>query len=83
MADTTNAAPTRAATGPQTAPHGAPGPRVAQTRERAAGGRTGPRIGSLCTGYGGLDLAVQRVFGGETVWHADIDPGATATATAA
>jgi len=39
---------------------------------------TGPRIGSVCTGYRGLDTAVEAVFGGETVWHADIDPGASA-----
>lgn len=31
-------------------------------------------LGSLCTGYGGLDLAVQRVFGGELSWVADSDP---------
>lgn len=35
------------------------------------------RIGSLCTGYGGLDQAVQRVFGGTTAWTSDIDPGAS------
>lgn len=34
----------------------------------------GPRLGSLCTGYGGLDLAVQRVFGGTPLWVADNDP---------
>lgn len=34
------------------------------------------RLGSLCTGYGGLDTAVQAVFGGETVWVADVDKGA-------
>ncbi|MEV6046058.1 DNA cytosine methyltransferase [Streptomyces xanthochromogenes] len=34
------------------------------------------RIGSFCTGYGGLDEAVQRVFGGELAWVSDIDPGA-------
>jgi DNA (cytosine-5)-methyltransferase 1 len=34
------------------------------------------RIGSLCTGYGGLDMAVQQVFGGEPAWVSDIDPGA-------
>lgn len=39
---------------------------------------TGPRIGSLCTGHGGLDAAVQAVYGGRTVWHADPDPGVTA-----
>lgn len=36
------------------------------------------RIGSLCTGYGGLDEAVQQVYGGELVWVADNDPGAAA-----
>ncbi|MFF4698418.1 DNA cytosine methyltransferase [Streptomyces chattanoogensis] len=35
------------------------------------------RIGSVCTGYGGLDMAVQAVFGGELVWVADNDPGAS------
>ncbi|WP_055620607.1 DNA cytosine methyltransferase [Streptomyces sp. JHA19] len=37
---------------------------------------TGLRIGSVCTGYGGLDIAVQAVFGGELAWVADNDPGA-------
>lgn len=37
-----------------------------------------PRIGSVCTGYGGLDEAVQQVYGGELVWVADNDPGAAA-----
>lgn len=36
------------------------------------------RIGSICTGYGGLDHAVQTVFGGELAWVADNDPGAAA-----
>jgi hypothetical protein len=27
-------------------------------------GNPGPRIGALCTGYGGLDLAVEMVLGG-------------------
>jgi DNA (cytosine-5)-methyltransferase 1 len=31
------------------------------------------RIGSLCTGYGGLDMAVRTVFGGKLVWCADND----------
>lgn len=32
-------------------------------------------IGSLCTGYGGLDLAVEQVTGGRTVWVSDIEDG--------
>lgn len=30
-------------------------------------------LGSLCTGYGGLDMAVQRVFGAALAWVADLD----------
>ncbi len=30
-----------------------------------------PRIGSLCTGYGGLDLAVESVLGGQLAWYAE------------
>nr|WP_280723359.1 DNA cytosine methyltransferase [Kitasatospora sp. MAA4] len=39
---------------------------------------SGLRIGSLCTGYGGLDMAVREAFGGTVAWVADIDPGASA-----
>lgn len=35
------------------------------------------RIGSLCTGYGGLDQGVQAVLGGTVTWHAEIDPDAS------
>jgi DNA (cytosine-5)-methyltransferase 1 len=31
------------------------------------------RIGSLCTGYGGLDLAVEAVTGGQTIWYAEFE----------
>jgi hypothetical protein len=31
------------------------------------------KIGSLCTGYGGLDMAVEAYFDGETVWVSEID----------
>jgi DNA (cytosine-5)-methyltransferase 1 len=31
------------------------------------------KIGSLCTGYGGLDLAVEDYFNAETVWSAEFD----------
>lgn len=35
------------------------------------------RIGSLCSGAGGLDMAVERVFGAETVWHCEYNPAAS------
>ena len=31
------------------------------------------KIGSLCTGYGGLDIAVEAYFGAETAWVSEID----------
>jgi DNA (cytosine-5)-methyltransferase 1 len=33
-------------------------------------------IGSLCSGSGSLDLAVQAVLGGAIAWHAETDPDA-------
>ncbi|MFI7563829.1 DNA cytosine methyltransferase [[Kitasatospora] papulosa] len=38
---------------------------------------TGPRIGSVCTGYAGLDQAVTEVIGGSLAWVSDLDPGAS------
>jgi DNA (cytosine-5)-methyltransferase 1 len=34
----------------------------------------GLRIGSLFSGYGGLDMGVQAVLGGEIAWHCQYDP---------
>jgi DNA (cytosine-5)-methyltransferase 1 len=42
---------------------------------------TTPAIGSLCSGYGGLDLAVQQVWGGSVAWHAETDPHASRVLT--
>lgn len=35
------------------------------------------KIGSLCTGYGGLDIAVEAFFDAETVWCAEFDKQAS------
>ena len=34
------------------------------------------RIGSLFSGYGGLDLAAQQYFGGGLAWYSEIEPAA-------
>ena len=36
-----------------------------------------PTIGALCAGYGGLDLAVREVLGGQLRWVAEKDPAAS------
>lgn len=33
-------------------------------------------VGSICTGYGGLDMAVEEFTGGKLAWVSDVDPGA-------
>lgn len=35
------------------------------------------RIGSLCSGAGGLDMAAETVFGAKTVWHCEINEAAS------
>jgi len=35
------------------------------------------RIGSLCTGYGGLDMAVEAYFNAETLWTCEFDKHAS------
>lgn len=40
------------------------------------------RLGSLCTGYGGLDLGVGQVLNVEHAWHAELDPDASAVLAA-
>lgn len=36
-------------------------------------------IGSLFTGYGGLDMAVQQTLGGDVAWYSEIDKAACTT----
>lgn len=37
------------------------------------------RLGSLCTGYGGLDMAIRTIWGNTRLsWWSDVDPGAIA-----
>jgi DNA (cytosine-5)-methyltransferase 1 len=55
-------------------------PRHPLARPAPVGGRL--RIGSLCTGYGGLDLAVMAALNGELAWCADNDPDASAVLAA-
>lgn len=43
-------------------------------KQRARGGGF-VKIGSLFSGYSGLDLGVQSVLGGEMAWHCEIEPG--------
>jgi DNA (cytosine-5)-methyltransferase 1 len=41
--------------------------------------KVAPRLGSLCTGYGGLDLAAASVFHAKPTWFAD--PASSPTTT--
>ena len=38
---------------------------------------SGLRLGSLCTGYGGLDMAVEDLLDATTAWVSDVDAGAS------
>nr|WP_107057283.1 DNA cytosine methyltransferase [Streptomyces sp. NRRL WC-3742] len=38
----------------------------------------GPLVGSLCSGYGGLDLGVLAVLGRSVAWHTETEPGPSA-----
>jgi hypothetical protein len=44
----------------------------------AASGPAGLTAGSLCTGYGGLDIATAAVLGARLAWVAEADPHAAA-----
>lgn len=35
-----------------------------------------PKVGALFAGYGGLDMAVEEVYGAEVAWYSEIDKGA-------
>jgi DNA (cytosine-5)-methyltransferase 1 len=48
---------------------------VTACQQEHAGGRW-LRVGSMCTGYGGLDLAVMAVLNARLAWCADPDPHA-------
>lgn len=39
----------------------------------SVGGVAKPTVGSLFSGYAGLDLAVEKVTGASTVWHSEIE----------
>jgi DNA (cytosine-5)-methyltransferase 1 len=53
-------------------------------RPAEGGGRPSPRLrtGSLCTGYGGLDLAVLAALDAALIWCADNDPDASTVVAA-
>lgn len=52
--------------------HRSAGVLTRQSNDETQGRRL--RIGSLFSGYGGLDLAVEEVFDGETVWFSEFSP---------
>lgn len=47
-------------------------PGVAALTAAAPGARL--RMGSLCSGYGGLDMAVAETLGADVAWHCQYDP---------
>ncbi len=67
---------------PATPPAWAAPPGHAPTTAVATGHAKGPAIGSLCSGYGGLDLAALAVLGGYLAWVADNGRGPAAVLAA-
>lgn len=53
--------------------HSCPSSAIGVPPTLAVAGVGGPVTGSMCTGYGGLDLAVLAVLGGRVGWCADPD----------
>lgn len=47
--------------------------RSPHARHQPSTGARALRVGSLFSGYGGLDLAVEHVFNTETVWFSDLN----------
>src|SRR6202000_1018762 len=63
----------------RTAPRPAPGRKASgQGRVTGAGSLAGLTAGSLCTGYGGLDIAAPAVLGTPLPWMGPGDPHAPA-----
>lgn len=62
---------------PRTPPVGGTGSRTGDLKAQGSLQAAEYTIGSLCSGYGGLDMAVQDVLGGTVAWHAETDPHAS------